>query len=65
MTNVKTYWSLLKTFYNGKKAPIIPSLLIDNKVISNFEAKANHFNIFFASQCTPLINNSKIPEKQI
>ena len=23
MTNAKTYWSLLKTFYNGKKVPII------------------------------------------
>ena len=39
MTNAKTYWSLLKSFYNGKKVPIIPPLLIDN----NFEAKASHF----------------------
>ena len=44
----------------GKKVPIIPPLLIDNK-----EAKANHFNNFFASQCTPLNNNSKVPENQI
>ena len=64
MTNAKTYWSLLKTFYNGKKVPIIPPLLIDNKIISDFEAKANHFNNLFASQCTPLNNNSKIPENQ-
>ena len=46
MTNSKTYWSLLKSFYNGKKVPNIPSLLIDNKIISDFDAKANHFNIF-------------------
>ena len=64
MTNAKTYWSLLKTFYNGKKVPIIPPLLIDNKIISDFEAKENYFNNFFASQCTPLNNNSKIPENQ-
>ena len=46
MINAETYWSLLKTFYNGKKVPIISPLLIDNKIISNFEAKANHFNNF-------------------
>ena len=43
---------------------IIPSLLINNKLISDFEVKANYFNDFFASQCTPLNNNSKIPETQ-
>ena len=47
-----------------KKVPIIPPLLINNEIISDFEAKANHFNNFFASQCTPLNNNSKIPENQ-
>ena len=65
MANAKIYWSLLKTFYNGKKVPIIHPLLIDNKIISDFEAKANYFNNFFMSQCTPLNNNSKIPENQI
>ena len=64
ITNAKTHWSLLKTFYNGKKVPIIPPLLINNEIISDFEARANHFNNFFASQCTPLNNNSKIPENQ-
>ena len=48
-TNAKTYWSLLKTFYNGKKVPIIPPLLTDNKIISDFEEKANHFHNFFVS----------------
>ena len=64
MNNAKTYWSLWKTFYNGEKVPIIPPLLIDNKITSDFEAKANHFNNFFASQCTCLNNNSKIPKNQ-
>ena len=44
--------------------PIIPPLLINNKLISDFEVKANNFNDFFTSQCTPLINISKIPETQ-
>ena len=43
---------------------IIPPLLINNKLISDFEIKANYFNDFFASQCTPLKNNSKISETQ-
>ena len=63
MTNTKTYWSILKTFYNGKKVPVIPPLLI-NKLILDFKVKANHFNHFFASQCIPLNNNSKLPENQ-
>ena len=31
---------------------------------TDFVAKANHFINFFASQCTPLNNNSKIPQNQ-
>ena len=60
--NAKTYWSILKTFSNVKKVPIIPPLLINNNLISDFKLKANYFNDFFASQCTPSNNNSKIPE---
>ena len=46
------------------EVPIIPPLLIYNEIILDFEAKANHFNNLFGSQCTPLNNNSKIPENQ-
>ena len=55
-TNAKTYWSVLRTFYSGKKVPIIPPLLINNKLISDFSVKASCFNDFFASQCIPLSN---------
>ena len=64
MTNTKNYCSLLKHFYNGKKVPIIPPLLIDNRIISDSEKKANHFNNFFASHGTTLNNTSKISENQ-
>ena len=47
-----------------KKVPIIPPLLINNEIIPDLEAKANHFNNLFASLCTPLNNSSKIPENQ-
>ena len=44
---------------------IIPPLLFNNKLISDFKLKANYFNDFFASQCTPLHNNRKIPETYV
>ena len=52
---------MLKALYNGKKILLIPPILINNKLISNFKEKANHFNAFFASQCTPVPNNSTLP----
>ena len=60
-TSVKSYWSILKTLYNGKKNPLITLILISNKLVSNFKEKGNHFNAFFASQCTPVPNNSTLP----
>ena len=62
-TSSKTYWSILKTFCNGrKKNPIVYPLLINNKLESDFKKKAHHFNVFFGSKCTPLISNSVIPD---
>ena len=57
----KKYWSIFKRFYDLKKVPNIPPLLINNKLESDFKTKANYFNSFFASKCTPLINNSTLP----
>ena len=37
-TNAKSYWSILKTLYNGKKIPLIPPILINNRLISNFKS---------------------------
>ena len=37
---------------------------MNNKLVSNFKEKANHFNCFFAFHCTPLDNNSNMPETQ-
>ena len=61
-TNAKTYWSVLKTFFNGRKIPVIPPLLIDGKIVSDFKVKANKFNEFFSRQHTPHNNGSKCPE---
>ena len=55
-TSAKSYWSILKTLYNGKKIPLIPPILINNKLTSNFKEKANHFNAFF---CIPMYTSLK------
>ena len=60
-TSAKTYWSILKTFANGRKVPVIPPLLINNEFISNFKTKANYFNKFFNQQCTAISTDSSIP----
>ena len=48
LLQVKTYWSILKTFYNEKKIPLIPPLLVDNNFVTDIQTKANIFNKFFA-----------------
>ena len=62
-TSSKTYQSILKTFYNGQKIPIIPPILTDGKLKFDIKIRANYCNNFFASQCNPLVNNSKLPDK--
>ena len=64
LLQVKTYQSILKTFYHGKKIPLIPPLLIDKKFVTNSRTKANIFNKFFAEQSTPLKNGSVLPSSQ-
>ena len=65
LLQAKTYWSILKTFYNDKKVPLIPPLLVDDKFVTDIKTKANIFNKFFADQCTPLKNNIILPSNQI
>ena len=61
----KTYWSVLKTFCNDKKIPLIPPLLEDHKFVTDMKTKVDIFNNFFAEQCAPLKNDSKLPSNQI
>ena len=58
----KTFWKILGTFYNGNKVPLIPLIIVNDKLISDYEEKANHINKFFASQCTTIANDSQIPD---
>ena len=65
LLQAKAYWSILKTFYNGKKIPLIPPLLVRDKFVTDMKTKAVFFNNFFAEECTPWKNDSKLPINQI
>ena len=60
-TAPKTYWAILKTFVNGSEIPLIPPVLVDNKLVTDFLDIANQFNNFFSKQCTPISNDSTGP----
>ena len=57
----KAYWSLLKSFLNNKKIPVIPPILHNNALVTDFKKKAELFNSHFANQCTSINNNSTLP----
>ena len=57
----KTCWSILNRFLYNKKIPPITPLLVNGKFVSEFRTKANLFNDFFASICTPINNGSTMP----
>ena len=60
--NPKKYWTLLRSFYNGRKIPLIPPILKGNRNVSDFKEKA-YFNEFFGLQCSPIVNGSVHPDK--
>ena len=65
LLQAQTYWSILKTFYNDKKIPLIPPILTDDRSVTDIRTKANIFNKFFAEQCPPLRNGSILPVNQM
>ena len=60
-TSSKTSWTILNRLLYNKKLPTIPPLLVDGKLVTDFCKKANIFNNFFASICTPIDNTSCLP----
>ena len=65
LLQAKTYWSILKTFYNGNKISLISPLSVDDKFVTDMKTKVNIFNKFFEEQCTPLKSDSKLSSNQI
>ena len=60
-TSAKSYRTILKTFYNKRKIPVIPPLLVNSSFVTDFKEKPNLFNDFFCKQCTPEANDSTLP----
>ena len=60
-TSPKTYWTILNRLLCNKKLPTIPPLPVDGKLVSDFCKKANIFNNFLASICTPRDNTRCLP----
>ena len=46
-TSPKTYWSILKTFLNNKKIPVIPPIVHDKKYITDFKQKLKSLILTF------------------
>ena len=61
--NPKKYWTLLRSFYNDRKVPLIRPILKGHKYVSDFKEKANYFNVFLGLQCSPVVNGSVLPDK--
>ena len=52
---------LILTYHDNEEKYLMSLLLIDNKLEPDLQKKTNHFNIFFTSKCTFLINNCNLP----
>ena len=61
-TSAKSYWTILKTFYNKRKIPLIPPLLVNSSFVTDFKEKPKLFSEFFRKQCTPEANDSTLPK---
>ena len=60
-TAPKAYWTILNRLIYNKNIPAIPPLFADGNIISDICTKANFFNNYFASICTPIKNASVLP----
>ena len=58
--NRRAYLGILKSFTNWKKIQIIPPLLINDQLVTNFNDRANNFDEYFSNQCSVIDNSSKL-----
>ena len=56
--SIKSYWATLRTLSNGEKLSSILPLLVNNEVITEFEAMVNICNKYYPCQCTTINHNS-------
>ena len=58
----KTYWPIMKTFFNWKNVPVIRPLLFNDAFVTEFQEKTNIFISFF-SQYKLVLKNSVLPRE--
>ena len=61
----KKYWSILNSFLGNKKMPTIPPLFDNGEIVTDYLSKAEIFNNYFASQCTPFDENDEVPHLRL
>ena len=61
-TSPKTYWSILKSFFGDRKIPVIPPIICNSNLVTDFKDKAELFNNYFSSQCSLINNTSVLPQ---
>ena len=64
-TEVKTNWSIFKTFMqlvNRSNISLIPLLSVGNRFVTVFLAKTNLFNDFFSKQISTIFNKTSLPK---
>ena len=62
-TNIspKSYWKIINRVINKCRAPLVPSLLVNNIFVLNCSEKAKHFIDFFFKQYKLVVNRSVLP----
>ena len=60
-TVLKSYWSIPNNLLGKRKTTNIPPLIVNDFVVSDFIAKVNLLNNFYASQYFPVVNSSTLP----
>ena len=61
-TAPKTHWSIISRFFNKSKMQVIPTILSNGKLASDFKIKFKTFSFHIAAQCTPVKNASTLPK---
>ena len=59
-TDPKVYWTILNNVLNNIKINSVPQIFISGETITSIIENENFLYEFFAFQCTPLQNNSKL-----
>ncbi len=61
-TGIKKYWSIINSFFNKNKFPVIPPLLVNDVFVTNCTKKAQLFNAHFVQQCSLIETGSTLPQ---